>query len=402
VVADLDRDGKAVDLAQAEAAVAEAAHREQESRLALATLQSRAERLGARLVELDRQLEGAPPGPELESILSRLEAHESEAKASQLGVAQARSELEALDQRLAGLGDRLARLRSDLQQQWSRLVQAGLDLPSFDPGDPVGGWRRLIEWRGPAQTRLEEAREKAARLVDQVNQRRDLVLAGLRSQFQSRGLEADSPRPRDLVVDALSGARTERARVLTRLEEAAAAGAEREAADRDQRLARQLNLELRADRFKKWLFDEIFTALVDGANSRLADLTRGQYELVMEGRNFEVIDNLSAGNRRSVKTLSGGETFLVSLALALSLADQVAENAGGAAGGRLESFFLDEGFGTLDAESLDQVGGVIAELGAMGKTVGIVTHVPELAERMPVRYLVTKAGGTARVEMVGT
>ncbi|MGH8926859.1 MAG: SbcC/MukB-like Walker B domain-containing protein, partial [Acidimicrobiia bacterium] len=161
-------------------------------------------------------------------------------------------------------------------------------------------------------------------------------------------------------------------------------------------------LELRADRFKKWLFDEVFASLVAGANQRLAELTGGQYELAMAGRDFEVIDNFSAGNRRSVRTLSGGETFLVSLALALALAEQVAEGQAGNSetAGRLDSFFLDEGFGTLDAESLELVAAVITDLGASGKTVGIVTHVPELAEQMPVRYEIRKSGDGATVGMV--
>jgi exonuclease SbcC len=196
----------------------------------------------------------------------------------------------------------------------------------------------------------------------------------------------------------LSAARVQRERIESSLEELALRKAEREESARNQKVARQLSLELRADHFKKWLFDEVFSALVIGANRRLVDLTVGQYELVMEGRDFEVIDNLSAGNRRSIKTLSGGETFLVSLAMALALAEQVADTAVGET--RLDSLFLDEGFGSLDAESLDVVAGVISELGASGKTVGIVTHVAELAEQMPVRYEIRKSSDGATVSEV--
>ena len=99
---------------------------------------------------------------------------------------------------------------------------------------------------------------------------------------------------------------------------------------------------------------------------------------------------------RSVRTLSGGETFLTSLALALALADQIAQLA--ATGDvRLESVFLDEGFGTLDADTLDTVADALEELGATGRLVGVVTHVRELAERMPVRFEVTKVGATSLV-----
>ncbi|GBE22532.1 nuclease SbcCD subunit C [bacterium BMS3Bbin01] len=100
-----------------------------------------------------------------------------------------------------------------------------------------------------------------------------------------------------------------------------------------------------------------------------------------------------------MKTLSGGETFLVSLALALSLSEQLAAmSLSGNA--RLESIFLDEGFGTLDQETLDVVAGVVHELGATGRTVGLISHVEDLAEQVPTRFLVTKDAGGAHVERI--
>ena len=100
------------------------------------------------------------------------------------------------------------------------------------------------------------------------------------------------------------------------------------------------------------------------------------------------------------RTLSGGETFLASLALALALADQLGSLA--AARRRpIESIFLDEGFGTLDPDTLDIVAGTIEELGAGGRMVGIITHVRELADRMPVRFEVTKGPAGAGVNAGG-
>jgi exonuclease SbcC len=131
----------------------------------------------------------------------------------------------------------------------------------------------------------------------------------------------------------------------------------------------------------------------------LGELADGAYSLEVFKRDFQVIDHRNANEARLVKTLSGGETFLVSLALALSLAEQLASMSVHG-GGRLESVFLDEGFGTLDVETLDTVAHVIQELGARGRTVGIVTHVRELAEQVPVRFEVRKEFGTATVERV--
>ncbi|MGW4297264.1 SbcC/MukB-like Walker B domain-containing protein, partial [Micromonospora chersina] len=107
-----------------------------------------------------------------------------------------------------------------------------------------------------------------------------------------------------------------------------------------------------------------------------------------------------AGLRRGVRTLSGGETFQASLALALVLSEQLAGMSTSAAS--LESIVLDEGFGTLDAATLDTVAATLESLAARGdRMVGVVTHVPSLAERIPVRFEVRKDARTSRVERTG-
>ena len=179
--------------------------------------------------------------------------------------------------------------------------------------------------------------------------------------------------------------------------------AKRVDAARDEiEVARQLALLLKSDRFEKWLVNEALERLVLGASETLELLSGNQYALaVNEGNEFEVIDHRNADDRRAAKTLSGGETFQASLALALALADQVgAMAAGGAA--KLDSIFLDEGFGTLDADSLDAVASVLETLGSDDRMVGIVTHVRELAERVPVRYEVVKGPRTSTITRVDT
>jgi exonuclease SbcC len=102
-----------------------------------------------------------------------------------------------------------------------------------------------------------------------------------------------------------------------------------------------------------------------------------------------------------VKTLSGGETFLASLALALALAESLARlSAGGHAVEALDSLFLDEGFGTLDGETLDIVVAALDALHGGQRLVGIVTHVRDLAERMPARLEVRREGTTAVATVV--
>ena len=139
-----------------------------------------------------------------------------------------------------------------------------------------------------------------------------------------------------------------------------------------------------------------------GATSLLCELSGGAYSLTLDERSaFNVVDHRNADEVRSARTLSGGETFLASLALALALADQVGSLAAGGSA-RLESIFLDEGFGTLDPDTLDIVASAIEELGARGRMVGLISHVPELAERVPVRFEVVKRPGGSTVTRVAT
>ena len=110
-----------------------------------------------------------------------------------------------------------------------------------------------------------------------------------------------------------------------------------------------------------------------------------------------VIDHANADERRSARTLSGGETFQASLALALALSDQI-RNLAAEGAPMLDALFLDEGFGTLDPETLETVAATIENLGQSGRMVGIITHVRELAARVPVRFEVRKGPRTSTIE----
>lgn len=138
-----------------------------------------------------------------------------------------------------------------------------------------------------------------------------------------------------------------------------------------------------------------FDRILFQANKRLEKMTDGQYELVrqeeeMDGRrkwglDLDVMDHYN-GSLRSVKTLSGGEAFKAALSLALGLSDEIQASAGGI---RLDTMFIDEGFGALDEESLRQAIRVLAELGENGRLIGIISHVGELRECID-RQIVTK------------
>ena len=132
-----------------------------------------------------------------------------------------------------------------------------------------------------------------------------------------------------------------------------------------------LALDLRSDRFQAFLLEETFHELVSGASTRLWDLTK-RYRFQWQDEAFQVVDHDNARQTRSADTLSGGETFLASLALALQLSEQVQSAAGAT---MLDSLFIDEGFGTLDPEALDAAASAIESLPVGGRMVGIITHI---------------------------
>jgi exonuclease SbcC len=135
----------------------------------------------------------------------------------------------------------------------------------------------------------------------------------------------------------------------------------------------------------------------DGAR-HLMLLSQGRYSLLYDGSDFLVADHWNADRERSVKTLSGGETFLAALSLSLALAERIVGMAAQAGGGAaLECLFVDEGFGALDAESLEAAVQALETLQGGNRMVGVVTHLQQLAERLPARLCVETDAGKARV-----
>jgi exonuclease SbcC len=137
--------------------------------------------------------------------------------------------------------------------------------------------------------------------------------------------------------------------------------------------------------------------VVAAANERLASMSDQRYSLehtarrgageTRGGLSLLVRDDWS-GESRDPATLSGGETFVVSLALALGLADVITQEAGGA---DLDTLFVDEGFGSLDADTLDDVMDTLDALRDGGRVVGVVSHVAEMRDRIPTQLVVTKS-----------
>ncbi len=167
---------------------------------------------------------------------------------------------------------------------------------------------------------------------------------------------------------------------------------------RRHRIYRRLADDLRNDRFQAYLLEEILGELVHGAAVQLGRLTGDRYGLDYVDDEILVIDHDHAGERRSTDTLSGGETFLASLALALELSAQVQHTLGAV---HLDCLFIDEGFGTLDPETLRVAADAVRGLQVGGRMVGIITHIPELKDEFDQRVIVAREGGLASVRVEG-
>ena len=144
---------------------------------------------------------------------------------------------------------------------------------------------------------------------------------------------------------------------------------------------------VKESRFMEFIAEVYLKEIAKEAEVRVLSLTSGKYGLVYQNGNFFVIDNLQGGRERPVLSLSGGETFLVSLSLALALSAQISRRASKP----LEFFFLDEGFGTLDDELIDAVTTSLEKLQKSNLTVGLITHVAELKNRIGAKIEVTGA-----------
>ncbi|OEV31264.1 exonuclease, partial [Streptomyces nanshensis] len=202
----------------------------------------------------------------------------------------------------------------------------------------------------------------------------------------------DASRTRCSELDTLSGQAAAGARELAPLREA------HEHVARLAGLAAGTSAENeRRMRLESYVLAARLEQVAAAASERLARMSAGRYTLVhsdalaggraRSGLGLHVIDAWT-GAERDTATLSGGETFSASLALALGLADVVTDEAGGT---RLETLFIDEGFGSLDEQTLDEILDVLDSLRERDRCVGIVSHVADLRQRIPVQLEVTKS-----------
>jgi exonuclease SbcC len=226
----------------------------------------------------------------------------------------------------------------------------------------------------------------------------DVELAEADTALQHADREHDRAKRAHTAVERLCAQLDERLGVLAPLEERCTlAGSlsrlvEGSATDNDLRM-----------RLSSYVLAARLEQVAAAATARLLQMSGGRYSLVhtderdthgkRSGLGLAVVDGWT-GHQRPTATLSGGESFFASLALALGLADVAAAEAGGA---RLETLFVDEGFGSLDDDTLDEVMTVLDGLRDGGRVVGIVSHVGDLRQRIPAQLVVSKTSNGSTV-----
>jgi len=304
-----------------------------------------------------------------EARRSELAAAESAFEDARADLERARADLEEAKRLAEGASDAIAALANRLSGLWGRL-----DEDRDFSRDPDALAESFAELRAAIVVRHDEAiaaRDAANTRIDDARQARSALLDAL-------GL-APADDFRRALAEAAMAHGTAAARVQD-LEEriASASELERQVMEGEARraIAKRLTDDLQPSRFLGFLLQEERAELAELGSDHFADLSDGDYRFTDDDL-FEILDLNAANKKRKADSLSGGETFLASLALALALAEMVARG-----GGRLDSFFLDEGFGSLDPEHLDRAMDGIERLVSENehRLVVLVSHVTEMRD----------------------
>lgn len=315
---------------------------------------------------------------------------------------QAREQLTALQQKFSGAQE-AARLAQVEKEQAAARLSAALQREQFvtrGEAEEALSWADLVEeW----ETTIEEHKQQRELLLGRRKELQEQLAGQTISEDEwlalvQRAQEAEAQHLQ--AVEALATAQAELASVSQRHQQWQELEEEREQLAKSRDLLTELTSLLRGNALVEFMASEHLQAIAGIASDWLALLTSRRYALeVAPDGGFLIRDDGNGGSTRPVSTLSGGETFVTSLALALALSSQIQLRGKH----RLEFFFLDEGFGTLDPLLLETVMSCLERMQGQAMTVGVISHVPELRERIMYQVLVTPAqpgGRGSRVKVV--
>ncbi|HFI5309326.1 TPA: exonuclease subunit SbcC [Serratia liquefaciens] len=315
---------------------------------------------------------------------------------------KAQEQRDRLGGQLTGLQQQLLHLAERLQQAEQDWLQA-LSTSEFDDEAAFNAALLNDDQRQQLQRRKEQLQQRQVEASALLTQ----AVANLEQQRQQRpeGLDESQADPQTLGQDLaalaqqLKTLQLRQGEVRNQLESDAARRLNQQSLFEqisqsqqqydDWSYLNQLIGSKEGDKFRKFAQGLTLDHLVYLANNQLGRL-HGRYLLqrkTSDALELQVVDTWQADALRDTRTLSGGESFLVSLALALALSDLVSHKTS------IDSLFLDEGFGTLDAETLDTALDALDSLNASGKTIGVISHVEAMKDRIPVQIKVKKVNG---------
>jgi exonuclease SbcC len=343
-----------------------------------------AEERRRRLAGLAQELALRTGGEEPQAYFRRLKAEEERLAREEEELRRLREALRRGEGQHEALREALEQARLRVSEDQQRLEEA-LQREGFSSPDELRSAYREPSQLAQLQNELQQFDEEGRRLAEELARERERGLGQAPEPQELKEAEERLERLKQEQgeISRELGRREEELRRLQQSRERAEA-LRKLLAEREQVSAvwRELALDLRNDRFPEFILEAYQHELVKQASEVLHRLSQGRYRLAVREGQY-LIEDLTLSVQRLVETLSGGESFLASFALALALSERLSQ-------GRLEALFLDEGFGTLDVESLEQVAEVLESLPLEGRLVGIVTHVEALAERLPARLRVSK------------
>jgi len=348
--------------------------------------------LNDRLTDLTQALAAAPNSADVAARLSQIDQLEADAKTAQRNLKTTRAARDLAAQALASLTAQEQTAWNDLRTARDILVPLGA--PPITAENLRAAWTELVGWADHEVRNRKATLATAQAVLSAAERHRSETELTLHRALEQASV-AVSPASAAATVSAAVAAELERARahvqnLETQLSQLADLRSSRVKSDEEHAVASTLGGLLRSNEFPRWLVASALDVLIQDASASLAELSGGEFDLAHEGGEFVVIDHNNADLLRPVKTLSGGETFQASLALALALSAQITTlTAAGSA--RLDSIFLDEGFGTLDEETLETVASTLENLASQqDRMVGVISHVSALADRVPVKFRVSR------------
>ena len=390
--------------ARVHAAAAEAAKRQAE----LESAKGRLEALGFTGGESAQELEG-------ECARTRAEIQRREAAAKRAR-AESEAALAALSRAKAALENaekRHADIEAALEAQQAEFA-AGLSALGFAGAEEYERAKMPARDMDALDAQLRARRERLRSLTDRLEALTEKLAGAERAELEALEAEAAAAqrasRAAGEAAAAMKSAAAADEEAIARIRELSARRAEaqrRWAVVKEvyDTVSGQVSRRVKIS-FETYVQQYYFKQVIAAANKRLTVLTDGMFVLRVKeearnmrsqaGLDLDVLDR-STGLWRDVSTLSGGESFMASLALALGLADTVQSRSGGV---RLDAMFIDEGFGTLDENSLRQAMELLTRLAGGRRLVGVISHMAELKERIDKKVVVTKsaAGSALRIE----